>query len=514
MDRVNWLAYDTFSGPSLDSRRCGLPPRRPGHGATGSGLTLSPASPSSTGKNKVEITTTLPVNQGNFFAVQVPFSVTSMGSPAKGGSESFEIEIDDGRKWSFIVWANTNHYSGNGTTYNGVLFNSDSQSNQAGKSYATSASSGALGFISTGQTITAYFNDGSGWRQLGNANSATGSTGNISLSLRTTIHNSGSLTVVVPSVLYSTDPCAYKALMYPGATDTLVQAINDAGQVVGYYDMSGPGTHGFSRKGTGWSTVDYPGAAKTYVYGINNPGEMVGAYDDSGGNTHGFSLIGSSSATLDYPGAQGTYVKGINDAGQMVGYYYDNSGTSHGFLLSGSKWNTLDCPGAIKTFPNAINKSGQIVGCFVDSYDTRHGFSLVRSTWTTVAPTNEAMTVNGIGNKGQMVGSDEQTHLGFSLSGSSRSTIAYPNAELTLASGVNSVGQIVGYGSAEAWATGFLATPFSLSTGPAARQTEGYSPVPRTRTFATPETLRPSPSRPHGGGHARGKAARTQVVRP
>ena len=42
-------------------------------------------------------------------------------------------------------------------------------------------------------------------------------------------------------------------------------------------------------KSTGtWTTIDVPGAADTYVYGINDAGEIVGAYTDSSGNEHGF----------------------------------------------------------------------------------------------------------------------------------------------------------------------------------------------------------------------------------
>jgi hypothetical protein len=68
----------------------------------------------------------------------------------------------------------------------------------------------------------------------------------------------------------------------PGALQTFVKAINDAGEVVGYYQTI-TATHGFVLDANGFVTIDAPGASLTEVTGINNHGELAGRFDDAKG---------------------------------------------------------------------------------------------------------------------------------------------------------------------------------------------------------------------------------------
>jgi uncharacterized membrane protein len=103
---------------------------------------------------------------------------------------------------------------------------------------------------------------------------------------------------------------------------TVPTGINDAGQIVGYY-QDATGTHGFVDVGGTFTTIDHPlspAFAHTVPYGINNPGQIVGVYDSSNG-FHGFLDTGGVFTNIDNPSAYQTHPFGINGIGQIVGYY-------------------------------------------------------------------------------------------------------------------------------------------------------------------------------------------------
>ena len=76
---------------------------------------------------------------------------------------------------------------------------------------------------------------------------------------------------------------AFTPINFPGATETIVQGINNSGEVVGWY-TSGGQTHGFTYHNGTYLSVDYPGASVTELFGINNNGEIVGTYTCSSGD--------------------------------------------------------------------------------------------------------------------------------------------------------------------------------------------------------------------------------------
>jgi probable HAF family extracellular repeat protein len=75
---------------------------------------------------------------------------------------------------------------------------------------------------------------------------------------------------------------------------------------------------------------------------INDAGEVTGYYTDANFVPHGFVYQNGVFTTVDDPlGVGGTQIFGINDAGQLVGQYFDASGNGFGFLA------TPDAPTAV-----------------------------------------------------------------------------------------------------------------------------------------------------------------------
>jgi len=123
-----------------------------------------------------------------------------------------------------------------------------------------------------------------------------------------------------------------------------------------------------------FATLDVPGAQVTEAFGINQAGQIVGVYQlVVGGVLHGFLLdVDGTYTTIDVPGATFTLALGINDAGQIVGYY--SNPAIHGFVLDvDGSYTTLDVPGGSGTQAYRINSLGQIVGQYAAG-GRIHGF--------------------------------------------------------------------------------------------------------------------------------------------
>jgi len=228
---------------------------------------------------------------------------------------------------------------------------------------------------------------------------------------------------------------------YPNGPQTVAQAINDKGEIVGLWGpdindfRQGLPAYGFSLKGSSFKKIVYPSAPITLPFGVNSSGEIVGYYslDPEDGSGHGFTLVGSTFTSVDYPGAQhtalvainksgqiltfacfsgvpacqsyslqsgvfsaqilypgsaATTVYGINNADEIVGTYSNDDVTWHGFTLISGTFTDVDYPGAVDTYLTGINNSGQIVGAWdnggVDKwgYPLTHGFLLESGTFT------------------------------------------------------------------------------------------------------------------------------------
>src|SRR5262249_4885573 len=139
--------------------------------------------------------------------------------------------------------------------------------------------------------------------------------------------------------------------------------------------------HGFLLSGGVFTTLDDPltnaQARNTQAFDINNADQIVGFYQDIHGNQHGFLFSGGTYTTIDDPlGVKGTAATGINDASQTVGTYRENANVPLVSLLSGGFFPTIDDPSppaGFSTTVRDINAAGQIVGTFGDA-SGGHGF--------------------------------------------------------------------------------------------------------------------------------------------
>jgi probable HAF family extracellular repeat protein len=270
-------------------------------------------------------------------------------------------------------------------------------------------------------------------------------------------------TVVTATTLLSFN---FFSFSYPNSTSTLAAAINNKGQVVGSYSTSSSYGQGFIRNPDGafipiqlpYSSIDSPAT------GINSAGDVVGSfYDPDKDVAQGYlrTAAGVYSIIADPANPNDSGAFGINDVGQIVGTYTDARNVGHGFIRDAQGlYKTIDNPnesvdpdGIEYSQLNAINNHGQMVGVFTDAAG-QHGFAYkLGGTFITIdVPNSQAgtTTASGINDLGEIVGyySDafNVTH-GFirSADGGTYTTVDDPLSKSgTLIRGINDQRQIVG----------------------------------------------------------------------
>ncbi|MGA7868364.1 MAG: PEP-CTERM sorting domain-containing protein, partial [Stellaceae bacterium] len=123
--------------------------------------------------------------------------------------------------------------------------------------------------------------------------------------------------------------------------------------------------------------IDDPnGVGATTATAINNSGEIAGFYTDSAGVVHGFTDNAGMFTTIDPTGSTSTMLLGLNDNGLAVGTYIDAAGVVHGLLfdLNNDTFENVDDPFGIGTTTiNGINDLNQLVGFYVNGLDNTIG---------------------------------------------------------------------------------------------------------------------------------------------
>ena len=150
----------------------------------------------------------------------------------------------------------------------------------------------------------------------------------------------------------------------PGADYNSGGAINNHGVTAGnYYDANGV-SHGWTWDGTAYSFFDFPnqGSLGTIVQSLNDAGDVVGFADDSSGDHHGFFKDGASLISLDMPGATST--AGLRP--QQCRCHHrtiQRPGGHRAWLHSGCRRvHDGRFPGAVYTTISAINDAGDLIG--------------------------------------------------------------------------------------------------------------------------------------------------------
>ena len=144
-------------------------------------------------------------------------------------------------------------------------------------------------------------------------------------------------------------------------------ALNDAGQVIGYYIGADNVNRGFI-----WDSTDLMrdirDSGGTYVFvpnAINNSGQVVGTADTDTGFTSAFYWDGGGPMDLGTLGGNSSGATDINDAGQIVGFSEPKGiANLHAFIRDGSPVlkDIGVLPGGSFSIATAINEGGAVVG--------------------------------------------------------------------------------------------------------------------------------------------------------
>lgn len=210
-------------------------------------------------------------------------------------------------------------------------------------------------------------------------------------------------------------PSSFTTVNFPGSTSTQVTGINAAGDLSGFYVDGVGDTHGFTRIGGTFATVDNPASAVfNQALGINNSDETVGYYAPTAAGSPGdvaYSQKGGVFTDINtlLPTNFNSQAVGINSAATpwIVGFYQPDAGlaTSFGFLDEGGTITTIDPFGSTFTQALGVNNLGEIVGFYVDGSGVQHGYIDNGGVFTSFDPPGSASTtINGVNNLGDIVG--------------------------------------------------------------------------------------------------------------
>lgn len=154
--------------------------------------------------------------------------------------------------------------------------------------------------------------------------------------------------------------------------------VNNSNLAVGFYTDANGVNHGYTytiATKAFSADINDPNAGTgtgqgTTAAALNNKGEIAGFYADANGVNHGFLYNGVNFTTINDPlGVNGTQLLGINDNGLAVGDYTDANNIMHGLLYDflTNTFTTLDDPFATTmTVLNGINDKNQIVGFYMN----------------------------------------------------------------------------------------------------------------------------------------------------
>lgn len=176
--------------------------------------------------------------------------------------------------------------------------------------------------------------------------------------------------------------------------ETVPTAINDRGEVVGYYRDANELDHGFIWNSSGAiTTFDVPGAVQTAIQDINDAGDFVGWYQVGGSTTYGFQYSAGKLSVINASNDEhspGTFAMGINNEGQIIGStytlptpFFPSGGWSIFEESNGAiKRFALTIPGydlkalSVEFYPTAINDRGEFVGTLTNGLSDGAAFSL------------------------------------------------------------------------------------------------------------------------------------------
>lgn len=262
--------------------------------------------------------------------------------------------------------------------------------------------------------------------------------------------------------------------------------INKEGVIAGYF---GSGAAGHPNKGYllvkgHYVNENFPGSVQTQVTGLNDRGVTVGFWSDSDrgdGTDANFGWVafhGRHFRNVNFTPAQGVgtpavnQLLGVNDRDVAVGFATDADGNNHGYTynIRTNQFHEITIPGATNLTAAAINGRGDVAGFYDNPVDgLTDGFLIVHGKVTTLAfPGASATQATGLNDSDEVVGvytdgsgDNAMTH-GFTWTPQRGfRTVDDPNGiGATAINGVNDNGKLVGfYTDGNGNTDGLLATP-------------------------------------------------------
>jgi uncharacterized membrane protein len=259
----------------------------------------------------------------------------------------------------------------------------------------------------------------------------------------------------------------FKTIQVPGATRTVASGIDDAGQIVGYYNDSAGTAHGFVLRDDKFATIDFPGAAFTEARGIGTRGEIVGTYrmaSEPALNFHGFLRTHDGRfVPIDYSQHTSTIAQRILPDGTILGCRHDNDfGASMKGVVIRAKGNTET--NAFASMHNGATPDlRRIAGLYNYAPGERSAAYVIDDGdfKPLVVPGSIGTSAWDVNPAGHVVGSyrDSMGVHGFILTADGFVTLNVPKAAMTRAFGINAIGAVVGSFDTGGRTYGLLATP-------------------------------------------------------
>jgi hypothetical protein len=170
----------------------------------------------------------------------------------------------------------------------------------------------------------------------------------------------------------------FTPINFPKSNGTQPTGINDKGEVVGLYLDSTNSSHGFSKIGTKYTSIDVKGETNAVAWGVTNKGQITVYATNSAGAFDSFLVTGKTFKNINNPkakGGLGTIVHTPNNKGDIDGTYYDSAGNERGWLLHAGKYYDVSDPsGPNITRADGLNDTLVIVGRYSPSSGGSVGF--------------------------------------------------------------------------------------------------------------------------------------------
>lgn len=250
---------------------------------------------------------------------------------------------------------------------------------------------------------------------------------------------------------------------YPGVASTSITDINNLGHLVGETrsDLTSFGlTRGFVHTNGVSAEIHFPGAVLSRAYGINDAGDIVGQYQLEDSVSRPFLLRDGAYSEIVPTGSPDGLVSAlafnISDNGMVLGTYRNtNNVTKTWVMLGDGTFSYPELPGSGRT----INNAGQISGTYNDATNSNAATAFVATPKaemnyfvTRITLTNSASAVaNKINDFGQITGTVDGTDgvsRGYLFDTAVLQEIqrtGFGSSTFTEWGGINSSGTIAGY---------------------------------------------------------------------